>query len=152
RIEALQAEIFVKEGALNSSSSAAEQALRRLGNWVPMTSLGLGYGIIREAFIQCWHTLWPGRLHRREADAESQLTLYILRNLSNCYVFRSTPQVIWSQLLHMNRAEMVPPGPDLARGYSLHGCLMSMLGWLSRGAKYGTRSREIASRFEDLLL
>ncbi|MFI5459431.1 MAG: serine/threonine protein kinase [Isosphaerales bacterium] len=150
RIEALQGEIAMKQGTLNRSVSFLEQGLRRLGNWVPRTLFGFGYGILRESVVQCVHSLSPGRLHRKPPSSQLNLTIRLFNRLFAPYCFQNTPKMVWAHLSGMNRAELLPFSASLAFSYSIHGMMMSMLGWHARGARYGNRSLGIAREFDDL--
>ena len=52
----------------------------------------------------------------------------------------------------MNHAESVAPSLELALTYGTHSCLMSMLGWQGRGARYGDRATALGRAFDDLLV
>jgi len=150
RIEALQGEIAFKQGAIDRSIAFFERGLRRLGNWVPRTLFGFGYGILRESVVQCVHSLAPGRLHRKPPSSQVNLTIRLFNRLFPPYCFQNTPKMLWVHLSAMNRAELLPNSPSLASSYTIHGMMMSMLGWHSRGSRYGDRSQGIAREFDDL--
>jgi tetratricopeptide (TPR) repeat protein len=151
RIEALQGEIAIKQGAMNKSIACYEQGLRRLGHWVPRTTLGTGYGLLREAVIQCVHSLLPWRLHRQPPSSQLDLTIRLYHRLTHPYVFQNTPKAVWAQLAEMNRAELPPPSRWLAYNYAFHGGYLSMLGWHARGGRYGDRAIALAHDFNDVL-
>jgi tetratricopeptide (TPR) repeat protein len=150
RIEALQGEIVFKQGSIDTSIAFYEQGLRRLGHWVPRTRFGLGYGILREALIQCWHSLWPKRLHRKPPSIQLDLTIRLLCRVFQPFAFQNTFKMLWAHLAGINRAELLPTSPRLALGYSIHGMMMAMLGWQSRGARYSQRSVTIARESNDI--
>lgn len=151
RIDALQGEIAFKQGDINRSIASYEQGLRRLGNWTPQTWFGIGYGIVRESIIQCLHSLIPGRLHRRSPTGQLDLSIRLLNHLCTSYGFQNTLKTLWSHLCGMNRAELAPPSLPLTSCYALHACMMSMLGWQSRGTRYGDRAVALAREFDDIL-
>jgi tetratricopeptide (TPR) repeat protein len=150
RIEALQGEIAIKQGAMNQSIACYEQGLRRLGHWVPRTALGIGYGLLREAVIQCVHSLLPWRLHRKPPSSQLDLTIRLYHRLTHPYCFQNTLKAVWSQLAEMNRAELPPPSRWLAYNYAFHGAYLSMLGWHRRGGRYGDRAIALAHDFNDV--
>ncbi len=152
RIEGLQGEIAMKQGALDRSVAFFESGTTRLGHWIPKTLLGLGYGLLRETLIQCWHSWRPKRLHRQAPTSEYHLSIRLFGRLTNCYAFQSTPKVLWSHLVGLNWAELVPPSPGLAIGYAHHAALLSMiLGWPARRARYASRGLAMANEFQDVL-
>jgi tetratricopeptide (TPR) repeat protein len=150
RIEVLQGEIAFKQGALNRSIACYERGLRRLGHCVPRTRLGFGYRVLREAAVQCWHSLLPWRLHRQPPSSQLALTIRFFNRISQPYIFQSTLKLLWAHLSGMNRAELLPPAPQLAFTYGAHNVVMAMLGWQARGSRYGDRASALARAFDDL--
>jgi tetratricopeptide (TPR) repeat protein len=150
RIEVLQGEIAVKRGATDRGIASYEQGLRRLGLWVPRTRFGLGYGILREALIQCWHGLFPWRLHRKAPSSRRDLIIRLLVRAAIDYYNQNTPRTLWVQLSGLNRAELHPPSPLHARACAVHGTVMSLLGWQSRGSRYSARALAMAREFDDV--
>lgn len=151
RINALQGEIAFKQGAISRSIAFYEQGLERLGHRVPRTRFGLGAGILREAFVQCGHSLRPGRLHSRPFSDRLDLTVRLLFRLTHPTGFQDTLKALWSHLAGMNGAELPPPSMRLAYMYAFHNCMMSMIGWSSRGVRFGDRSLALAHQCNDLL-
>jgi two-component system sensor kinase len=150
RIETLQGEIAFKQGAMNQSIVCYERALRRLGRWVPRTSLGFGYGVLREAAIQCVHSLWPGRLHRRRLDDRLDLSSRLFARLCQSYIFQNTLKMLWAQLVGMNHGELHPPTTTLSMNYAFHYAVMSMIGWYERGERFGDRAIAMAREFDNV--
>ncbi|MFO1095045.1 MAG: AAA family ATPase [Planctomycetaceae bacterium] len=151
RINALQGEIAFKQGAISGSIEFFEQGLERLGQPVPKTRFGYVVGILRETLIQCGHSLWPGRLHRMPFNEGLDLTVRLLFRHSHPTAFQNTLKMLWSHLAAVNRAELVPPSLRLAYMYAFHVCILSMLGWSSRGSCFSARSLAIARECNDLL-
>ncbi|HVC96341.1 MAG TPA: protein kinase [Pirellulales bacterium] len=152
RIEALQGEIAFKQGAIDKSTSFYEQGLRRLDNWVPSTRFGLVYGILRESAIQCGHSVFPARLHRRPPTGRRELVVRCLARATSSYVFQNTLKLMWAGLAGLNRAELLPPSTHLAFSYGVHACFMAMLGWQARAPWYGDRAMALSREFDDLLV
>lgn len=150
RIEVLQGEIAIKQGAMGTCVACYERGLRRLGNWVPRTRFGFGYGILREAIRQCWHSLLPGRLHRKPPSTQLDLEILLFFRLSHPYAFQNSAKMLWAHLTGMNRAELPPPSPCLAYTYAFHNCVCSMGGWHARGVRYGDRAIAMAREFDDV--
>jgi len=152
RIEALQGEVFFKEGSLDRSAALFENGLRRLGHWVPRTRLGFGYGILRESLIQCVHSLRPRSLHRKPLSTKLDLSIRLYSRLCAPYCFQDTLKMLWSHLSGLNRAELLPHSRGLPYIYAIHGMMMSMLGWQARGTRYGDRATALAQAFDDPLI
>ena len=149
RIEALQGELVFKQGSLDRSIALYEDGLRRLGHWVPRGRIGLAYGLVRESVIQCAHSLRPGRLHREPPSSRGDLAVRFLYRLANAHAFRLTPKALWYHLAGMNLSESLPLSQHVGVTYAYHGCITSMLGWLSRGNRYGDRAVAVAREFDN---
>jgi tetratricopeptide (TPR) repeat protein len=150
RIEALQGDIAIKQGLVDKSIAFCEQGLRRLGIWVPRTGFGWAYGLIRESCIQVLHSFLPFLRHRKAPSDRLHLIIRFFELLSISYMYTSTFKMVWAQFVGMNRAELLPPSPDLALSYAAHGCIMSSLGWHARGLTFGNRAVSIAKAFDNL--
>ncbi len=142
--------ILFKQGFLDRSCALYANGLRRLGHWVPRSSLGFGFGVFGELVIQFVHGLRRGSLHRKAPSSRLDLAGLFLTRLSAAYAFQNSLKLLWAQFCGMNRGELVPPSSQLAFTYAGHSCVMSMLGWRARGARYGDLSIEIARQFDDL--
>ena len=151
RIEALQGELAFKQGLIDKSIAIYESGLRRLGVRVPRSHLGLALGSVRESVVQGLHSLLPFLLHRKTPSARGELVIRLFRRLTHPYVFRNTSKLIWCQLSEMNRAERLPASQDLGMSCAAHACLISMIGWSGRGARYGAKSMTLARQFDDVL-
>jgi len=149
RIELLQGELAFKQGTMDRSIVLFERGLGRLGRRVPRTTFGMSSVILREVVIQCWHTLFPWQLYKNSPNSRLNNHILLFLRLCRPYSFQNVLKAIWSHLASMNRAELLPPSPHLAHIYSYHACIMSMLGWHSRGAVYGDRGVSFATQFED---
>jgi tetratricopeptide (TPR) repeat protein len=135
---------------IHKSIAFYEQGLQRLDVWVPHSRIGLIYGLIRESFIQCLHSLLPALKHRKTPNNRLDLSIRLLSRSFASNAFQNTFNTIWAHLAGMNRAEKLPPSPNLAFSYAIHGMTMSMLGWQERGTRFGTRSLAIAREFDNL--
>jgi eukaryotic-like serine/threonine-protein kinase len=105
---------------------------------------------MRESVFQCVHSLAPGRLRRKPPSSPLNLTIRLFNRVVAPYAFQNIPKMLWAHLSGMNRAELLPNSPSLAFSYSMHGLIVSMLGWHSRGSRYGDRALGIAREFDDL--
>jgi tetratricopeptide (TPR) repeat protein len=80
------------------------------------------------------------------------LIIRLYSHLFTPYVFQNTLRMLWAHVSGMNRAELLPPSKSLGFSYAIHGMMMSMLGWQSRGSRYSDRAAALAQRFDDPLL
>jgi tetratricopeptide (TPR) repeat protein len=151
QIELLQGEILFRQGLMKQSGSILEQGLRRIGVWVPKTMFGRAYGIIRAVLIQTMHTLMPFLLHRKASTSHAELAVQFLTELPHAYIYQNTTRMLWAHLAGMNRAERLPPSLRLVTAYGCHSTVTSMLGWRSRGERYGDRALALARKLDDLL-
>jgi serine/threonine protein kinase/tetratricopeptide (TPR) repeat protein len=151
QVEAIQAEIASKQGLLDKSIAYYEQGLRRLGNWVPRTALGWGFGILKEALVQCAHSLLPWRLHRLPPSSRLELSVRLFNRASQPYCFENSFKMLWSHLAGLNGAELLPPSPQLTHSIAIHGMWRAMMGWQAGGARYGERAIAMARESGDLL-
>jgi serine/threonine protein kinase/tetratricopeptide (TPR) repeat protein len=150
RIESLQGEIAFKQGSFANTVVYCEAALRRTGNWVPRRLAGLLFGTVIEVIQQCWKSVrWaPANYLKPSCRFDTQIRLF--HWLGCCQTFRNTPMAVWTHLAGMNRAETAGPSKGLAVVYAMHGCLMSMFGWHSRGGRYSQRALALARELGDL--
>jgi tetratricopeptide (TPR) repeat protein len=126
------------------------QGLRRLGVAVPATGIGLIAALAREITIQAGHAAFPARLHRSPASKRRELAGRMANFVScNDMFARSALHVLWAQLLAMNHCEQFPPSRTLSVIYAYHSCVASMLGWHSRGIRYGRRAKSLAVQLND---
>lgn len=150
RIETLQGELAFKQGEVDKSIVCYEQALRRLGNWVPARFGGIVLGAVREAVKQCSQSLFPGRLHQKTSSIQSVSSIHVFNRLTETLAFQNTPKLVWSHLATMNRVEPRRYSPHLAYSCGVHSAFMAMLGWQGRSRRFGERSIALAESFDDL--
>ena len=91
----------------------------------------------------------PGRLHREPASSRGDLAVRFLYRLTGALAFQSTPRAFWAHLSGMNLAESLPPSQNLAIQYAFHDCFTAMLGWRSRGVRYGERGLAMAREYDN---
>jgi serine/threonine protein kinase/tetratricopeptide (TPR) repeat protein len=150
-VEGYQGEIALKRGRAGQSAALLECALRRLGNWVPRSTLGWAWALVREPLVHCLHRLFPKRLHAAAPSARGDLTGRLLVRLAQAYSMGNSLKAMWSVSAAMNHAERLPPSPALAFSYAGYGWGLLMAGRFSRAAHYVDRSVELRRRFNDLL-
>jgi len=131
-VEALQGEIAFKQSDPIGGIAFYESGLRRLGVRTPRTIVGFAVALLRETVIQGIHTVFPSRLHSQASDRRLVLINKMFNNISQLYAFSNMLKMMWATTSGMNRAERLPPSPELAFNYAIHGGLASLLGWFSR--------------------
>ena len=149
QIDLLQGEIAFKQGLVDRSVEFYEQGLRRLGKWVPDSVAGLVFGIAKETWVQCFHSWFSRRLHRRQRSRRLELTARLTNHLSLNNVFQNTFKCLWSHLSALNQSELMPPSVELLYSYAAHGCWMTMFGLKRRGDAYGVRALTIAEQLNN---
>jgi len=147
-------ELDFKQGNMESAIDAFEDALRLLGERVPVRGPALIFGLLEEVAIQILHTLLPsvlvGRWNRKPTEAES-LTMRLLSRLSYSYFYtRGRLQIFRLHFHSMNVAERYLPSPERAQVYSEHAVVLTLLGWYRRGLAYVRKSYEIRRAQGDL--
>src|SRR5262249_31778513 len=126
-----------------------EGGLHRLGHRVPRGRAAFLLGTFRQAIIQAGHTYLPGRLHRRSPVPREELAIQLFGRIGLSYYFQDSLKSTWAVFLALNRAEQLPPSPELAFAYAECGLLWNVLGLHSRAARYFDRSIDLSRRFED---
>jgi eukaryotic-like serine/threonine-protein kinase len=149
RIEVLLGEIAFKQGLIEQSIALHESGLRRLGCRVPRSRSGFLLGALWQALIQSGHSIFPKRLHSQLPNSRHELVSRLLARVGHPYWFQNTLKASWAMLSAMNRAEQVPPSPQLAFAYAEHSIVTSAIGWQSRASRYSTRSIELRHQFDD---
>ena len=153
-VEAKRGEVSFRRGDQANSARQLEDALRRLGRWVPRHAVGFWVGAIWELLVQTAHSLLPRILVRtesRDMSARDRLTLHVYSRLAYTYWFRSgRVRCAWAHLREMNMAERFGPSPELAQAYSEHAPVMTMIPWYQRGRTYAERSLAMRTDLGDL--
>ncbi len=149
RIEILQGEVALKQGSIERSVAFFESGLRRLGYRVPRSRSAFLLGTLWQVLIQSGHTFFPKRLHRLLPSTRHELTIRLLMRVAYSYWFQNTLKSSWAMLSALNRAEQVPPSPDLASAYSQHCLLSHAIGLHSRASRYVARSIELRHQLDD---
>jgi len=147
-------ELALKRGDMESATAAFEDALRRLGHYVPRHLAVVAVMLVWEVSVQVLHTLFPhflvGRRSRLPAPTET-LSWRLYSRLAHGYWFtRSNVHKLWTHLRGFNLAEHYPPTLELAQAYSEHAPGMSLVSLFSRGVKYAQKSLEIRRELGDV--
>jgi two-component system sensor kinase len=149
-VEVLQGEVAFKQGLINPSSAFCASGLRRLGHSVPRRFLGHLLRLPRQLIVQWWHSLLPGRLHRKASDSFRRVQIRLLAQICYPFFFQNAVKLMWAHLSTMNLAELLPPSSILNRAYAQHAVITGMLGWHSRAARYADRAIAVANDLNDV--
>ena len=149
----LSAEIAHKQGQIAQGVKLYSSALRTLGHWVPDSLAGLAFGLLREAFTQCCHSVLPQGCYSRAAplSASEELAVELANRNSIVSYYSNGLRMVWTHLKGFNLAETRQPSPGLAYAYGLHPAPMAALGLCRRGLRYGDRALDLARGFGDRL-
>ncbi len=147
-------ELAFKRGDMESATTAFEQALRRLGRYVPGRLPAAVVMLLWEVVVQALHTLLPRTLVGRRigpaAPAET-LSWRLYSRLAHGYWFtRSNAHKLWAHLRGFNLAERYPPTLELAQAYSEHAPGMTLVSLFDRGVKYAQKSLDIRRELGDV--
>jgi tetratricopeptide (TPR) repeat protein len=148
-VRGLQGDLAYKLGFISESMDYLTDALQRLGVNVPRTQLGLWWGLITEPVVQTFHSLLPGRLHRRKPDPNADLANRLLGKLEYDYYFHNVLHLLWASLVGLNQAERLPPSSALAFNQVTHANNMAVLGWHSRAARYYQAAFHLSKKLND---
>ncbi len=154
KIQTSLGELAFKRGDVVEAAANLETALEILGRKVPKSQFEYFLGVMKEAVVQTFHTLFPQIFLCRIKTAipeDELLALRIYSRLAYVYWFKKGRLACgWAHLREMNRAERYPPSPELAQAYSEHAPVMTMIPAFARGIKYGEKSLEIRRKNGDL--
>jgi two-component system sensor kinase len=148
------AELSFKRGDKERATQGFEDALRRLGRFVPRSLPAFALLLVWETIVQVLHTAFPRVFVHRLKNAPSEevrLQLRLFSRLAHSYWFtRGKVQTLWAHLRGMNLGECYPPTLELAHAYSEHAPAMSLVPLFRRACAYSLRSLEIRREFGDL--
>ena len=139
-----------KQGDWPMAKTTPAMRLERLKIWVPRMLPGFLVGIGQQFQIHYWHSVRPGKLHRRSLTAEVDCMVRTFREMGPCFAFRSSPQFVWGSLAALNHAERVVACPALCEAQSVAGCLFSTVGWHSRARRFSQQTLRTALDLNDL--
>lgn len=153
QILGLRAEINHKQGNIAQGVALYSAALRRLGNWVPESLLGLLLGLARESLIQVLHGVLPKRFYARDTppSASDALAIELANRNSIVSYYYNGLRMIWTHIKGVNLAESHQESLGLAYAYGLHPAPMSVVGLSARGLQRSDQALAIARRNADLM-
>ncbi|WP_166831167.1 serine/threonine-protein kinase [Thalassoroseus pseudoceratinae] len=136
-VENVQAEACRQAGRYEESAKRFATSLRSMGIVVPNSTPGLIFGIAKQVAIQALHTLrgYP-RPSSPPAGPRELLITKLLFGYNMSVWFRNTPNVLWTCLASLNRAERFAPSRELILSHSLHSAICMVLKIENRGRRY----------------
>ncbi|MDX6718174.1 MAG: hypothetical protein QOJ63_428 [Solirubrobacteraceae bacterium] len=154
RIGGRLGELAFKRGDVRSSADLVERALRLLGQRVPRRFPALIVMLLWQVVVQIAHSVAPRIFLARRSLEGAQRELLAIRlhsALAHAHWFGSgLVPCAWTHLRGMNLAERYPPTSELAKAYSEHAPIMTMVPWCERGIVYAERSLAIRRDLGDV--
>ncbi|HQH28889.1 MAG TPA: hypothetical protein PLP17_15960, partial [Oligoflexia bacterium] len=156
QVEARVCETIFKLGETKRAIRACEEALSRMGVFVPPSEIRMQLAVAQEIVIQVFHTLFPWIfLHHiplRKAGKE-MIICRLFNLLSYAYYYEekiSLGRILWAHFAALNLAERHPPTQELAHIYAAHGPAMSVCGLFTRSDQYVDKALEIAAQLHSV--
>jgi two-component system sensor kinase len=147
-------ELSRQRGDMGQAVQRFEKALTTLGYRVPRAAVAFVLRAIWEVLVQCGHSALPVLLVRRQRRIPSEvdrLGVLLFGRLAHGYWFtRPRVATLWAHLRGMNLGERFAPTLELARTYSEHAPVMTLVSWFSRGITYARRSLAIRQSLGDV--
>ena len=145
-------ELAFKRGDVRGARDLLERALRLLGARVPRRTPEFAATLVWQIIVQVAHSAWPRMLGRRslEGAEHARLAMRLHSALAHAYWFGSgLVPCGWTHLRGMNLAECYPVTPELAKAYSEHAPVATMVPWCARGIVYAEKSLAIRRALGD---
>jgi PAS domain S-box-containing protein len=146
-IEGKLGELAFKRGDVRGARDLLVRALRLLGARVPRRTPEFVAMLLWQVGVQAAHSALPrltqGRRSLEGAERE-RLAMRLHSALAHAYWFGSgLVRCGWTHLRGMNLAECYPATPELAKAYSEHAPVTTMVPWCKRGIVYAEKSLAI---------
>jgi hypothetical protein len=138
RISRLLGETHFKTGALELAEGCFLDALRVLGERVPVDDRGFALGLARRLAGSRLRRLVPAR-HAPPGGAHVELRAAVFGNLTYCWWFNNSLKALWAQAREMELARRcAEDGPELPHAYATHAVVCgALLGRTRRATRYG---------------
>ncbi len=143
-------EVAFKKGRMSEAAEHFRQGLVLSGVGFPTRLPGLMTTLVHQILVQLVHTI-VGRGTGLSTASESQRMRWSLYSrLAHTYWFsRGAFWTLAAHLRGMNEAELYDDTPELAKSYSEHAPVCTLLRMFRRGEEYSRRSLAIRQRFND---
>ncbi|MGF1580606.1 MAG: protein kinase [Gemmataceae bacterium] len=151
-IEGLQSELALRMGQVKTSMALRESSLRRLGHYIPKSTLGWVWGIAREWGVYFYNALFPKRTSERVLDEREERIGPLLIRLKLIYFFDNYFKAMWG-VVNLLRFSNHHPDPAIqAVGNVSFAVGLNHLGLDATALKYLNRSKELSSGVDNLSL
>ena len=144
-------DVEFKRGRMSQAASQFVAALALSGVQVPRNSVMMLLQLIWQMLQQANHTSRGRPTVRRQATPIQRLHWTLFSRLAHTYWF--SRGALWTMFAHlkgMNDAERFQDTPELAKSYSEHAPVCSLLRWFTRAERYSARSLSIRMEQKDL--
>lgn len=140
-----------EKGEGDRATELLGQALRSLGVKLPGNIITLGIGILKEAFIQMLHTLFPGIFLRKtyKDDPKSAVVIRLLIRVAYFYYFTDLNRCLQTALKYLNMGERQGPSRVLSNIYSTFAVIWSGVPLAARAKRDGELAVKIAQDLND---
>ncbi|MDZ4849569.1 MAG: ATP-binding protein [Pirellulaceae bacterium] len=151
RITGKLGDVAFKRGRLKEAADCYSQALALSGIRLPRTSAGMMVSLLRQVFRQALHSVLGRPADRQPAQPLKRLRWNLFSRLA--HVFWFSRGALWTLMAHlqgMNEAERYADTSELAKAYSEHAPVCSLLGAFRRAEEYSARSLRIRRDMNDV--
>ncbi len=150
RLIARLGDVEFKRGKMELASARYAQALIRSGVRLPRSDVHMVLSLVKQVTYQVCHTVLGRPMVRKKASELHRLRWSLFSQLAHTYWF--SRGALWTLMAHlrgMNDAERYEDTPELAKCYSEHAPVCSLLKSFRRADKYSNRSLSIRKRLSD---
>ncbi len=150
RITGRLGDVAFKRGQMQNAAKYYASALALSGVKVPHSSASMILGLLQQVVRQACHSFFGLRKSRPPAQIVQRLRWNLFSRLAHTYWFSRGP--LWTLMAHlrgMNEAEGCEDSAELAKAYSEHGPVCSLLGQFRRAEEYSQRSLDIRIKMND---
>ncbi len=144
-------DVEFKRGRMSQAAEQYMAALELSGIRVPRTAAKMMLGLLIQSLIQARHSIFGLPRNRKAATVIQRLRWTLFSRLAHTYWFsRGAVWTLFAHLSGMNDAEQYLDTPELAKSYSEHAPVCSLLGCFRRADVYSRRSLKIRCDQKDL--
>ena len=144
-------DVEFKRGRMSQAAQQYVAALELSGVRVPRTASQMILGLFWQCIVQSRHSLLGLPRNRKEAMPLQRLQWTLFSRLAHTYWFsRGAVWTLFAHLSGMNDAEKYLDTPELAKSYSEHAPVCSLLRFFGRAEVYSKRSLKIRCDQQDL--
>ncbi len=144
-------DVEFKRGRMSQAAEQYVAALELSGIRVPRTASKMILVLLRQSLLQARHSLLGLPQNRNVATPIQRLRWTLFSRLAHTYWFsRGAVWTLFAHLSGMNDAEKYQDTPELAKSYSEHAPVCSLLRFFRRAEVYSKRSLKIRCDQKDL--